>query len=494
MNSSAGRPVDECRHEEVLLLLKRAGRVGAFALLAAGFLSTVVPLRGQEGKPAAKTFTLDEAVSFALENEPRIRAALEDGSASSAGATLSRTSYLPRLDGLWQTNLATRNNIAGLLLPQAVIPSITGPVLPESDSQVVWGNAGGLLLSWEPFDFGARKASVDAAREAERRSTAETDLARLEVAVAAADGFLALAAAQEEVRAATADVERRQVFADSVRALVGSQLRPGADASRADAELAAARIQMVRAESAEESRRDLLSRALGIAGTPVVIKVQPLLDSAPEVAPVEAAPASHPLAVAGSASVEEKRATTRSVARSYAPRFVFQSAVFGRSSGAHPDGTTSDGPDSLTLDRSNWAVGVTMIFPLLDYPSLRARRNIQAANEQAAEARYDQIVQDLTTQTGQARARLDEALKVAEQTPTQLEATRNAERQTLARYQAGLGTVVEVADAERLLVQAEIEDSLARLSVWRGLLHVNAAEGDLQPFLKAVRAATAGGS
>jgi hypothetical protein len=45
---------------------------------------------------------------------------------------------------------------------------------------------------------------------------------------------------------------------------------------------------------------------------------------------------------------------------------------------------------------------------------------------------------------------------------------------------------VDVADAEKLLAQAEIEDSLARLRVWRALLAVAASQGDLAPFLEAV--------
>jgi hypothetical protein len=47
-----------------------------------------------------------------------------------------------------------------------------------------------------------------------------------------------------------------------------------------------------------------------------------------------------------------------------------------------------------------------------------------------------------------------------------------------------LGTLIEVADAQRLVTQAEIDDSIARLNVWRRMLGLAAAEGDLEPFLK----------
>jgi len=107
-------------------------------------------------QPSAKArgFTLEEAVDFALSNYPAVRASLERVSAAKAEVNLVRTDYLPRADILWQGNRATRNNIFGLLLPQSIIPTISGPVLPGTSNQGVWGSAAGLLFSWQPFDFG----------------------------------------------------------------------------------------------------------------------------------------------------------------------------------------------------------------------------------------------------------------------------------------------------------------------------------------------------
>jgi outer membrane protein TolC len=78
---------------------------------------------------------------------------------------------------------------------------------------------------------------------------------------------------------------------------------------------------------------------------------------------------------------------------------------------------------------------------------------------------------------------LEAARRIAENTPVRLEAARAAEQQATARYRAGLGNIVEVADAERLLAQSEMDDSLARLNVWRALLAVASVHGDLTPFL-----------
>jgi outer membrane protein TolC len=68
----------------------------------------------------------------------------------------------------------------------------------------------------------------------------------------------------------------------------------------------------------------------------------------------------------------------------------------------------------------------------------------------------------------------------------QVAAARSAAQQATARYQAGLGNIDAVAEAQRLVTQAEIDDALARLGVWRGLLAVAAASGDIRPFLAEV--------
>ena len=92
----------------------------------------------------------------------------------------------------------------------------------------------------------------------------------------------------------------------------------------------------------------------------------------------------------------------------------------------------------------------------------------------------------MTGQIAKAKAVLDGARRVAENVPIQLSAARATEQQATARYRAGLANITEVAEAQRLLTQAEIDDSLARLGVWRALLGVAAAEGDLTPFLASV--------
>src|SRR5256885_4747309 len=130
-------------------------------------LTVSAQMTAAQSKDAGRrVFTLEEAVNYALKNYPAVRAAMERASAAESGIALARTSYLPRADALWQGNRASRNNILGLLLPNSTIPTVSGPVLPTTSGQGAWGSAAGLLFSWEPFDFGRRRAEI---RSEERR-------------------------------------------------------------------------------------------------------------------------------------------------------------------------------------------------------------------------------------------------------------------------------------------------------------------------------------
>src|SRR5581483_2223633 len=104
---------------------------------------TVTALAAQPA--VAPGITLTQAVDTALHNYPSIKVTDEQIQAAAAGIQLARTAYLPHIDALAQINRATRNNVYGMLLPQSVIPSMSGPVLGINNLGSVWGSAAGFL-------------------------------------------------------------------------------------------------------------------------------------------------------------------------------------------------------------------------------------------------------------------------------------------------------------------------------------------------------------
>src|SRR5262245_13592205 len=232
-------------------------------------------LASAQSEPS-QTLTIRQAIQLAGKNYPSLTEARAHQQAAEESVGVARTAYVPRVDVIWQMNRATHNNVFGLLLPQSVVPPISGPVLGTTTYDSVWGSAGGVLLSWQAVDFGLRRANVAAARARSSQATAETALNELDVTAAAADAFLSVLASDEVVRAARANVDRLQTFADVVRTLVRNQLRPGADESRADAELAIARNQTSQAIQTLEIARATLAEAIGSAGTSPTLDVGPL--------------------------------------------------------------------------------------------------------------------------------------------------------------------------------------------------------------------------
>jgi outer membrane protein TolC len=434
--------------------------------------------------PLPAQLTLTQAVESALHNYPAVRVSQEQINAAAAGIRLARTAYLPRVDAVAQVNRATRNNVFGLLLPtQGVIPSMSGPVIGSNNFGTAWGSAIGTLVSWEPFDFGLRRANVDSAAAARAQSEAALVRTQFEVAAATADAYLTLAAAQETVRAAQAGVERSETVARTISALVKAELRPGADGSRAEAELAAARTQLIQAEQAAEVARATVSQFVGMEPSKITLAAPRLaeLPTDQNAAPLDIAV--HPAAREQNAVVAQAQAQLKALERSYFPRFYLQGAAYARGTGAETDGRLLGGLNGLAPSVQDYALGVTVSFPVTDLPAVEAREAAQSATVRAQAARAQQIATDLRAQWHAAVATLQGARRIAANTPVQVSAAHAAAEQATARYRSGLGNIDEVAEAQRLLTQAEIDDALARLGVWRGLLVVATAAGDIRPFV-----------
>ena len=268
-----------------------------------------------------------------------------------------------------------------------------------------------------------------------------------------------------------------------------NQLRPGADESRADAELAIAQNQVSQAIQALTFARAGLAEAIGAAGATFTLEPGPLVQL-PSVSPTPPAETpnvdAHPAVRAEAAAIETVQARERAVARTYAPRVDLQTAFSGRGTGADVPGQPPAG-NGWSLDVPNWAVGVTVSFQVLEGIAVSARKRVEAQNELAERARHEQTIQLVTTQRTRAQALMTAAADIARNTPVELKAATDAETRARARYSSGLASVIEVAEAQRLLAQAEADDAVARLGVWRAFLAVTQAAGDLMPFLEQLR-------
>ena len=454
--------------------------------------SAVAPAQSQAVAAPAATpdLSIVQVVQDAQQNYPAIHVSEQELNAAVANIRLARTSYLPRLDGIVEANRATRNNVFGTLLPQSILPSMSGPVIGTNNAGSVWGSATGLLVNWQPFDFGLRHAKVESAAAARDRSNATVQRSQLEVSSASADAFLTVLAARQTENAAQVAVGNWETLRKSIHALTTAELRPGADESRIEAEKAAANTQLALATEAVEMSQATLAKFLSKPE-----EVTRPLSSAHLLAEVPLGaeddktfhPENTPVMLEQHAVVSQSASELRATDRSWVPQFNLEAAGYGRGTGADTNGQRLSGANGLAPTVGNYAIGLNVTFGFLDFASIHARETTQAATLKAEQSRETLVGRQLQEQFAQARAALRATRSIAKNTPIQVEAARTALAQATARYKASLTSIDDVAQAQRLVVQAEMDDSIARLNVWRAFLQLQSVRGDLQPFLQAAQ-------
>jgi outer membrane protein TolC len=460
-------------------------------LLAASGSTVALAQSSVTATPAVSPdLTIIQVVQDAQQNYPAIHVSEQDLNVAVANIRLARTAYLPRLDGIVEINRATRNNVFGTLLPQSMVPSMSGPVIGTNNAGSVWGSAAGLLINWQPFDFGLRNAKVEAAAAARDRANASVQRSQLEVSSAAADAFLTVLAAHQTQNSAQVAVDNWETLRKSIHALTAAELRPGADESRVEAEKAAANTQLALAtegiEMGEATLAKFLSKPNDITKP---LNSARLLGEVPMGVEDDAAfhPESTPAMLEQHAAVSQSASELHATDRSWVPQFNLEAAGYGRGTGAETNGQRLSGANGLAPNVGNYAVGLNVTFGFFDFASIHAREASQAATLKADQSRETLVGRQLQEQFSQARAALRAMRSVAENTPIQVEAARTALAQATARYKAGLTSIDDVAQAQRLVVQAEMDDSIARLNVWRAFLRLQSVRGDLQPFLQAAQ-------
>ncbi len=434
-------------------------------------------------EPASISLDLEGAIAFATAHHPTLRADAADIRAATEQIDVERARYTPDLEVFAQLARGTTNAVPGPFFAVPALPVLGGTAGRTFDSGH-WDSEVGASASWDTLGYRKWDALIDKARAELRLARDSATATALDVQYLAADKLVLALERDRAVAAAQAGVDRAQVFVTIVQATVGSDLRAGADLSRAKAELAFAKTALARAQAARAVSLAELREALGAPDAQVQPELGRLGGDPP--AALAGKPGRDPRIAAAQDRVHVAEAERRVLATGTQPKLALVGALFGRGSDELTGGADAHG---LVPDVPNWALGVLFTWPVLANRSVAPAVRAQQARVAREQAHQDVLAQQLAARDGQARALLDGALEVARNTPDALQAAKDAETQTTARFRAQLATADDVAQAQRLLVQAETDDALARLDVWRALLFVAYANGDLALFLAQYRGA-----
>jgi|GEM_PF-160595 len=430
--------------------------------------------------------SLEAAISLALKQYPSMRLAAAKIAAAQGETGIARTSYMPRADFFWQNNWATANQQMGLFFPMPGLLPVAGGYTKQN-WQTGFGHYGGLVASVTAYDFGYREAKLNAAKAGEKIAQANQQLTEFDVAAAAANAFLQAATAQSLVKTAEADFTRSRVLFTMVSTLTKSGLRPGADESRALADVAESETRLIRAK--EQARLTLiqLAHTLGMAGQEVSINTGPFLTTSPATSPFPINYNNHPAVKAELATIDSLMLQKKATARSYLPKLNVMTGVMSRGSAWQDSTHYLGGLHGTYPNMMNFALAATLNWTPTDVFEAHAREKVQQANIDAEKAKYDELIDQFKTADAQAKALIESANAIAQHTPVQIAAAQMANKLVTQRYKAGLATLADVAEAQKLLTQAEVDDSLAKLGVWSAYLGGAESKGSLVPFMNLVR-------
>lgn len=433
---------------------------------------------------------LGEVLEQAKQDYPSIRARAAEVVSARRDVSASRMEYIPRVSVQDQYTYATSNSVAGAFYPNPAIISPSGGIRGENSNVATWGSFTSALIEWNVFNFGRVASNVNAAKYNLKSFEAAYENELFQHQVRTADAYLLALIAKKLKYIQVKNVERALRFREAVDAGVRSGLRPGVDSSLAHSEYSKARLQLLESEQNEKST---LYRLLELTGrsTDALEEIDSMLFYVRLPGRSDTGNTSntrnHPQLQFFDTRVKATQARATSVRRSALPSITLVGAVWARGSGVGAnDSFKTDFASGTHYQVHNYLLGISTRWVISDLlpthqrfksEQQRVLRDTELYNEQLLGVQRQQRVSNL---------QYDVAMEQARIAPVQLAAARTAYAQAYARYQTGLTDLPTLLQSVVTLNRAEGDLAIAYSNVWRSLLSIAAAKGDLTLFTNAV--------
>jgi outer membrane protein len=432
------------------------------------------PANSASGQPEPQPpkVTLREALDYAAQHQPAVKAALARLTARQAEVGIPRGQWLPSVGLTAQIIGGSTNNTTASYLgaPLVPIPRIGGT---PADTTVSWSpqasTFAGLGVTQEVFDFGRIAAEIAAAdsRVVVERRTAEAEA--LNVRFGVEEAYFTVYATKAVLRATEDGYAREVAHLELARAGVASGMRPPIDVTRADAQLQQFDIERIRARGAVRVSQIVLAASIGsaepaldIADAPPTPAEMPSLDGA-----LKRALDNEPLLRAAIERIQAQENETRARFAKLRPDLLLAGTLNTRAGGATPSGSgTVPAGNGWIPNVPNWQVGLLLNWPLFE-GTLWAVGQASQAQEAVRREEAAMVRESLVVQIGRSYIAVVTARAALKQQEASLTSAIANYAQADARFKAGLGTSVEIADAEALRTNAEVALVMGQLELAR---------------------------
>ncbi len=384
------------------------------------------------GQAGEKILKLEDAVRIAVENHPRIKGARERVGAQQAVLGQQLGGYYPTIAFNNQYRTSTASGTTG----------VSAEGFDFFSSQATFN----MIL----YNFGKREGTVQSARETLDSTRHNFRTSVDEVILAVKESYYRYLQARALVKVREEAVKNRELIVRQAQGFYEVGTRPKIDVARAESNLYNARADLIAAQNGVKVGWVTLKNAIGVRDLPEqpvaeevsMVPVAVTLDQARE-----SAYASRPELKSFEA---QRRAQDQQIAtarRGHLPDIIFD-ALYGR---RH---TSNDGSDTFPL-RPTWQVQLSLNFPIFD--GFRTTNRVEEAlrNYHSIRAQEEERKQQVALEVESSYLRLGEAEERIKAT----EAAERAAKENLdlanGRYQVGVGSIIEITDAQTLHTDAQ---------------------------------------
>jgi outer membrane protein TolC len=384
-----------------------------------------------------RVLTLDEALAIALEYQPNIQARLSDYAAAAYRVDQALSPLLPQVNASISASQTQSFSPGGATGPaRSTISSF-----PDS-------TRAGLTVSQLLFDFGKTFASTEVARKLADVASEDVELQRQLITLAVKESYTNINFAQRLIAVQQQALERAELNLRSARGFFEVGTRPKSDVARAEVDVANARVDLIRARNAERNARVALNTAMGIpASTPTVIQDNLVYE------PVTLDPAM----LVGEAyrqRPESRQARLQVEAADARARRAFRDFL--------PDITANAFYGGVRADLNEvWEIGLGLSWSLFDGGNRVARYRETRVLLEGAQARVRATELDISREVEQAQINVSESNDRIQAAKTAVESALENFRLAQGRFDAGVGTILELTDAQLALTQTQNAETQA---------------------------------
>jgi len=398
---------------------------------------------------AGRTLTLDECIAIALEAQPRIQATLSDYAAARYRVNQALSPLLPQLSGLVSTT-QSQGISATTLAP-------TSRQLPDTFLAQV-------SLSQLLFDFGKNLAATEAARKLAEVAVEDVELQRQLISLAVKEAYTNILFAGRLIRVQEQAVQRAELNLRTEKGFFEVGTRPKSDVARAEVDVANARVDLIRARNALRTARVALNTAMAIdVDTPTAVQDNLVFEAVNlERGQLRGeALRSRPEYRQSKLRVSAAEATERQTFRGFFPDI---------------SGTGSYGGSQPQLNE-NWTLGLSLSWSLFDGGNRVAKYQEAKANLEGARQRVKSTELDIIQNVEQAEIAVEEAQERIQAAQALVASAQENFRLAQGRFDAGVGTILELTDAQLALTQAQNTEAQALADYRIALARLDRAVG-----------------